>query len=596
MNTISFNALYIDQINTMRQLVANIASYNFNKFTYEGLAKRMEDDCKFLEAEYILEGQNSHGYKRLMSCEDSDLLTDIAHGLNRFINGNHKFFGQKRKADLEGVFLEYRGQLDFLCRATLSELNAKSDLVFELPHVSYFTSERVVMYMNGVKQYALKMAEFLPALKEDMKRKETERATRENDFEAVITEENLTRYTHSKDIFTFYRPNGELFVVTVGNGGQQGKYFVCMALLGRIGSHLATRRKELKKNGFVCDSVAEILKDLRNFLKEPVSFGELSINDNFEITFESGLTVTAIKTSSQCCAYQHYGKLKANIVLKDKTVYRLPEAPEMAYFVDPDQPRHSYIVKRSSFDSYMLFHIVQHKEVSRKKYYYQELVDQYDFIDMDVVDNLQYDQSPAAQRLSDLKWDAGEHATNDAHWRMFARNHVKDIALASHSFCVHTSREKTLLKNLADLEPGIEGDNMHVPKAEELYLGCDIYVNSLKMKMTVTSNSGLSGHEFGRIELEGKNLIGLTTSICVCWSELLEGIKTGEYKLLTLFGRYYNIKHGICETAVKKTGDLFTVVSTSKNGVIVNGQYDLHNAFMHSAIPPETLSLLSHPV
>ena len=418
-HVISFNALYIDQISTMRQLVANIAAYDFNKFSYDGLRLRIKDECRFLDAKYIIDGQNSHGYKKLMSCEDSDLLTNIAHGLNCFIKGNTKIFNTRKKTDLEGVFLDYRKQLDFLCRATLSELNCKSDLVFELSHVSAFTSERVNMINNGIKTYSLTMAELLPNLQEDMKRKEKERAIRENDFAAVITEESLKNYDTHGAAFTFYRPDNEILSITVSHS-ETHKY---TAYLSIYSAKSPIKRKILKREWYYVNTIKEILSSIREFLKIPVQFGELVINDSFEITFESGLTVTAIKTSAQCCMYQKYGKLKASIVTQGRTVHRVPEAPEMAFFQSPDNPRHSYIVKRPSMDEYSVFKIFQHKEKSREKFNYQPLVDAYDFIDMDAVDKLQYNPATSAQRLSDLKWLAYDEKSNDdVNWREWARN------------------------------------------------------------------------------------------------------------------------------------------------------------------------------
>lgn len=143
---ISNNARYIGQINELRALMAHLASVEVDRFTYNGLRKHLKDECEFRKAGYILLGQQSHGYANLSECEDSELLTDIVHGLNRFINGTFKF-DVKRKAELKGVFQVYWTKLDNLCTATLSELNSKTNkLRFSLPVVSYFSDDRVSMH------------------------------------------------------------------------------------------------------------------------------------------------------------------------------------------------------------------------------------------------------------------------------------------------------------------------------------------------------------------------------------------------------------------------------------------------------------------
>lgn len=84
-------------------------------------------------------------------------------------------------------------------------------------------------------------------------------------FEAVITNDFLFSIDKkTKEIF-FPLPGGELLGLGIQKSREQ--WVVIAKHLGRVGSHLATRRKEIKKNGFLLDNANQICKELRLFMK-----------------------------------------------------------------------------------------------------------------------------------------------------------------------------------------------------------------------------------------------------------------------------------------------------------------------------------------
>ena len=263
---ISNNAKHLHLIHRLTAVCNRLATLNTSD-SYELMRQTASEQCSFLGCDYLVTGQASQGYADIQTCEESELLTDIAHGVNRFIHGSFKF-DVKRKQDLKDVFLSYAEKLHQLARATVNELNRLDcGLSFQLGYVSSFTDEVIIVTKtnNGETFKISNMSYVYRDIKAGLDAVQLKEARNNCEFEQVITDEALKDITHKNVPFAFPLPNGELLGVGVNRGATNGKYLVLFKHLGREGSHLATRRAELKKDCCFANSAAEICKELRKF-------------------------------------------------------------------------------------------------------------------------------------------------------------------------------------------------------------------------------------------------------------------------------------------------------------------------------------------
>lgn len=262
---ISYNAFHIGQINELRALVARCMRMDFSKLTYVELRDEVKINCQLLSCNYIVDGQKTQGYKNLMTCEDSELLTDIAHGLNRFVHSNFKF-SACRKIDLCEIFNDYWKKLDDLCNATLRELDRKTPaLRFSLPNIHGMTTNRVSMVNQDSELInASNMSYFYADIKNAIAADKLAIAKQALDFETVITENNYFKLADRDGVLDFALPADQLLRVSIRNS-RQAKYFVSFALKDKEGSKLASLRETLKRDANLFYSMSEIVINLRNF-------------------------------------------------------------------------------------------------------------------------------------------------------------------------------------------------------------------------------------------------------------------------------------------------------------------------------------------